>query len=320
MISEFEIIKKYLKSLSLNNLGSLNLSDDIFYDNKKKFAISVDTYVQGVHFFDCRKPKNFLKKIIRSSISDLYCKGIEPHSYFLSLSLNKKLISHRWLKEVKKVLSSEQKKYGLTLAGGDTTFSSKFSATIIVLGDTTKKPVLRSTANIDDDLYTTGNIGDSFIGLNIIKKKFNFERKNNFFKKMYYEPNIQKKIVPHLNKIASSSIDISDGFLQDLRHLCINSKCGAVIDLSLLPLSQQMKDLLKSNKINLQEVFSNGDDYQILFSSNSSKRSYIKSLSKKLNIKISRVGYMKKKRNIIIKNKLLKIKIIEEKMGYTHNF
>ena len=320
MISEFEIINKYLKSLSKKNLGSLNLSDDIFYDNKKEIAISLDTYVHGIHFYDSKKPEKFLKKILRASISDLYCKGIKPHSYFLSFSLNKSLCSHKWLKDIKKVLFDEQKRYNLTLAGGDTTFSSKFSVTIMVLGNTYRKPILRSTANRGEDLYITGNIGDSFIGLNIIKKKLNFGKKNSFFKKAYYEPNIQKNIVPHLHKIASSSIDVSDGFIQDLGHLCKNSKCGAEVDISLLPLSSCMKSLVKKNKIKLKESFSNGDDYQILFSSKVSKRSNIKNISKMLNVRITRVGFIKKEKNITIKNKSLKIKIIKQKMGYTHCF
>ena len=49
-MNEFTIIKKYLKPLAVKNLGSLNLSDDIFFDKKKKIALSIDTYVKGVHF------------------------------------------------------------------------------------------------------------------------------------------------------------------------------------------------------------------------------------------------------------------------------
>ena len=75
-MNEFKLINKYLKPLSLKNPGALNLSDDIYFDAKKGTAISVDTYVENVHFIDSSDPNNFLKRILRASLSDLYCKGI----------------------------------------------------------------------------------------------------------------------------------------------------------------------------------------------------------------------------------------------------
>ena len=81
---EFEIIKKYFSKLSLNNKSSLNLNDDVFFDKSKKLVISVDTYVEGIHFIDFKNPELVIKKIIRSSISDLICKGVNPKYYFIS--------------------------------------------------------------------------------------------------------------------------------------------------------------------------------------------------------------------------------------------
>ena len=92
-MDEFTIINKYLKPLSLNNSGALKLSDDIFFDNKKKIAISLDTYVEGIHFIEATNPKKFLKRVLRASLSDLYCKGIKPRKYFLSFCLRKNLVN-----------------------------------------------------------------------------------------------------------------------------------------------------------------------------------------------------------------------------------
>ena len=87
---EFELINKYLSRLSLNNKNSLNLNDDVFFDKTKKLVISVDTYVEGIHFIDFKHPDLVIKKILRSSISDLICKGVKPKYYFISGSGNKK--------------------------------------------------------------------------------------------------------------------------------------------------------------------------------------------------------------------------------------
>ena len=68
---EFEIIKKYFSRLSFNNKSSLNLNDDVFFDKSKKLVISVDTYIEGIHFINFEKPDLVIKKIIRSGLLKL---------------------------------------------------------------------------------------------------------------------------------------------------------------------------------------------------------------------------------------------------------
>ena len=72
---EFELIRKYFSKLAKSNKSSLNLNDDVFFDKKKGLVISIDTYNEGSHFLNFKKPDLVIKKIIRSSISDLICKG-----------------------------------------------------------------------------------------------------------------------------------------------------------------------------------------------------------------------------------------------------
>ena len=258
--------------------------------------------------------------MLRASLSDLYCKGIKPQSYFLSFALNNKLAKHSWLKKIKTILNTEQKRFNITLAGGDTTRSSKLVITVIVLAHIKTKPIFRQKCSLNDDIYVTGNIGDSFLGLELIKKRINFGKLGSFFKKKYYEPNLQTRFSPYLNKIASASIDISDGLAQDLQHICTNSKCGAFIDLNLLPLSPICKSLIKQKKIKLINIFSKGDDYQILFTSNPKNRSKIIYLSKKLNTKISKIGFTKKDKKIVFRYNFNKFTLSAKKMGYMHNF
>ena len=319
-MNEFIIIRKYLKSLSRKDPDALNLSDDIYFNKKKNIGITVDTYVAGIHFISPKNPDHFLKKILRASLSDLYAKGIKPKNYFLSLSLNKKIITKLWLLKIKKILNYEQKKFQITLGGGDTIYSSKISITICFIGFSKNKPVLRSGAKVNNDIYLTGNIGDSFIGLNILKKKLNLKKFNNYFKKKYYEPVLPVEIQPYLKKIATSSIDVSDGLGQDLRNICRESKCGAVVNLSCLPLSKQTKNLIKFRKVKLEKIFSNGDDYQILFTSDCKNRAKIEKLSKKLNLKITMIGRITNNSKVIFKYKDKKIKLSATKMGYTHTF
>ena len=73
-MDEFELIKKYFQKISYNNPGAKKLNDDVFFDKKNKLVVSVDTYNEGVHFPNFKNPYLVLKKILRSSISDLIAK------------------------------------------------------------------------------------------------------------------------------------------------------------------------------------------------------------------------------------------------------
>ena len=107
---EFELIKKYFSPLSLDNKSSLDLNDDVFFNKTNKLAVSVDTYVEGVHFINFKKPDLVIKKILRSSISDLICKGIYPKFYFISGSGDRKSFSKTNLKKISNSLKQEQRK------------------------------------------------------------------------------------------------------------------------------------------------------------------------------------------------------------------
>ncbi|MDA9629875.1 thiamine-phosphate kinase, partial [Candidatus Pelagibacter sp.] len=115
---EFDLIRKYFSKLSKSNKSSLNLNDDVFFDKKKGLVISIDTYNEGLHFLNFKKPDYIIKKIIRSSISDLICKGVTPKFYFISGSGNKKTFSPKNLSKISTSLNKEQKKYGIFLCGG----------------------------------------------------------------------------------------------------------------------------------------------------------------------------------------------------------
>ena len=168
---EFQLINKFFSKLTVNNNSSLNLNDDVFFDRTKNLVVSVDTYIEGNHFINFKKPDLAIKKIIRSSISDLLCKGVKPKYYFLSGSGNSKAFSKSNLKKVSKSLKEEQKKYNIILGGGDTVYSNKLSFTVTSIGFS-NKIIYRNRSIINDDVYVTGNIGDSFLGLLVLKNNY----------------------------------------------------------------------------------------------------------------------------------------------------
>ena len=188
-MNEFSVIKKYLSNLSKNNRGSFDLSDDIFFDYKKKVGISIDCYVEGTHFLNFKNPNLVIKKALRGAISDLICKGIIPKYYFMSCSGNKKHLTQTNLAKIKLALKQEQKKYNIFLAGGDTSYSNRLSITVSVVGYSKKSPVLRSGAKVNDDIYITNTIGDAFVGSKLLKDQIKLSKKNSdYFVKRFYLP------------------------------------------------------------------------------------------------------------------------------------
>ena len=317
---EFELINKYFSKLSKSNKSSLNLNDDVFFDKEKGLVVSIDTYNEGTHYLDFKKPDLIIKKIIRASISDLICKGVKPKFYFISGSGNKKTFSKKNLVKISSSLKDEQDKYGILLCGGDTTFSNKSSFSITSIGYS-KKIVYRNRARYNDDIYVTGNLGDSFVGLKILQKKIRTNKKNrDYFIKKYYKPNIQIDLPLELLKFANSSIDISDGLFDDLEKMINKQKLSYKIFEDKIPISPNLKSYLKKHKFKKSQFISNGDDYQVLFTASVNKSRIILNTSNKLGVKISKIGKIGsiKHKSVIIDQKGKQL-LIKNK-GYIHQF
>ena len=247
-MDEFELIKNYFEIISNNNPSAKKLNDDVFFDKKKKLVISVDTYNEGIHFPNFKYPNLVIKKIIRSSISDLIAKGVKPEYYFISGSGNKNKFTKRNLKMISDSLKQEQKKYGLKLSGGDTTNSNKISFSITTIGFS-KKIVERNKAKLNDDIYVTGNIGDASIGLKLIKNNIIINSKlKKYFIKQFYCPNLPHKIYKEIHKFANTSMDISDGLITDMSKLINKQKLSFDINVNKIPISKKLEFYLKKYK------------------------------------------------------------------------
>ncbi len=317
---EFELINKYFSNLSKNNKYALDLNDDVFFDQKKGLVVSVDTYNIGSHFVDFKHPNLVIKKILRSSISDLICKGVRPQFYFISGSGNKKTFTNSNLSMISKSLKNEHKKFEINLCGGDTTFSNKLSFTITSLGYS-KKIIYRNKAKLYDDIYVTGNLGDSFLGLQILKKKIKVNKKlSNFFIRKYYLPDLKLKLTKYLIKIANTSIDISDGLIDDLNKMLNRQNLSFYIFEKKIPISKPLNQLIQNKKMKKINIISNGDDYQVLFTADSKKSRIIRAISRSTGIKISKIGKIisGKNRSQIIDEKGRQI--VPKHNGYLHQF
>ena len=318
-MNEFKIINDYFKVLSKKNPAAKNLNDDVFFDKKSGLVISVDTYNSNVHFKDFINPYLIIKKIIRSSLSDLICKGVTPKYYFLSGSGNKNTFTKKNLFLISKSLKEEQKKYSIKIGGGDTVYSKIPSFSVTVIGFS-NNIVHRNNAKHKDDIYVTGNLGDSYLGLKIIENKNKLIKKKKYFVNKYYCPEIPFLFSKKLINFANTSIDISDGLISDMEKLINNQKLFFEININKIPISKFLRNYLKKNNEDKKDFVFKGDDYQLLFTSSKKNRKLIKSISKKMNQKVTIIGKINnslKKNLLMYDNKPIKL---AKYKGYFHKF
>ena len=308
-MDEFQVIKKFFLPLAAQKENSLDLDDDaaIISIKKKSIVIATDSITEGDHFPRNEKnPTNIAKKLLRVNLSDIASMGAEPFAYTLNLSVPKKLKKKEliiWIKNFAKGLKQDQKKYNVALLGGDTVaIKGNLVMSLTAYGTVNKKVLKRSGARIGEDVYVTGNIGDSGIGYGILLKKFTMLNASlkNFYIKKHKLPDPPVHFAKNIVKYASAATDISDGFLADLNNLITSSKCGAEIMIEKIPFVPQTKKLIDQQKIKIDYLLSCGEDYQLIFTANKKFSKNIFKLAKQYLIKVVKVGKIIKKRKLRI--------------------
>ena len=136
----------------------------------------------------------------------------------------------------------------------------------------------------------------------------------------YYLPNLHLKLSNKLLSFANTSIDISDGLIADLEKLINRQKFSYKLNLDNVPISKNLKKIIVEKKLDKISYISQGDDYQILFTANSSKSRIINKTAKSLGIKISKIGKIcsNREKSQIIDEKGNKIAV--KTKGYSHRF
>ncbi len=296
------IINKYLKKLNFNKRGTYNFENDASYINlkkNKKLIITTDSISEDLDFFKNDNPKSIATKIITINLSDLSAMGAKPYAYSLSLFLPN-YIDKKWIKFFTNELFKIQKKHNFFLLGGDLSKSNKLSITSTFFG-TSNTNILASqnSINLYDDIWITGNLGDSYVGLQILNNKIKIKNDiiRKFFLKKYYYPN-PCLLGPKLTKYINAIKDNSDGFIGDLNKM-LNNKYGAKLNLSNLPFSSFLNNLLNKKKIKKKYIINSGDNYQLIIISNKKFRNKIIHIAKKNYVKITRVGKVTENNKIV---------------------
>jgi thiamine-monophosphate kinase len=301
-VKEFQLIKKFFKPLTKNQSAARELADDVAQISD--LVISKDMFVEDVHFLRADGGFKIASKLLRTNLSDLASSGSTPLCYMLGFSKNKNT-DEKFLRDFARGLKSVQDEFDLYLIGGDTVTSEKLFFSVTIFGKTKNAKVLSRNAAKDEDLiYVSGSIGDAFLGR--VHKASEYFLNRHFFPTPRIE--LGKKLLE--KNLAKCAIDVSDGLLADLQHLCTASKLKAEIHLEKIPLSPLAKNPL--------ELLSSGDDYELIFSVNPKNQKKISTLAKQMKLDLTCIGKFTaaKKCEVILLDRGKKIKL--NKLGYEH--
>ena len=312
-LSEKVIINSLLKKLNFNKKGTFNFENDAaFLSTAKNYKtiITTDTITENIDFFYNDPPESVAQKLVCVNLSDLSAMGSVPVAYTLNLSLNSK-ININWLKKFTNRLFTLQKKFNFFLLGGDITKSIELSISANFFGKAKLKNILsQNKCSVGDDIWITGNLGNSYLGYRIFKNsKFKLKKNDKeFYKNSYLYPN-PCMFGSIAYKFISAATDISDGFYGDLNKI-LNNKVGASLIKKDFLLSNKLRNIISTNKskISIEDILSWGDDYQLIFTTKEKFKNQIVKLGKKNNTKLINIGKVIKIKGIhddsmnIIKN------------------
>jgi thiamine-monophosphate kinase len=267
--SEFQLIQQFFQREQAEQPAEgvlLGIGDDcalLQIPTGKHLAVTVDTLVANVHFPADADPELIAERALRTNLSDLAAMGADPLWFTLALTLPD--ANEDWLRSFSRGLFACAREYGIVLVGGDTT-SGPLSITIQAMGATEAQHTLRRDgANAGDFILVTHFLGDGAAALAAIQNTHAFaDEHSDYLLQRFYRPIPRLTESGLIRKFASSALDISDGLVADLQHICDASDLGAVIDVENVPLSTAVKsidDLTQS----YEWALTGGDDYELCF-------------------------------------------------------
>lgn len=271
MADEFDIIHRFFAPLTRGNANALGLTDDAALLPSRagyEHIITTDAIVAGVHFLEDETPANVAARLCASNLSDLAAMGAAPVGFTLAAAWTRGT-EQSYIEAFAAGLGEWVDEYDFPLLGGDTVSTPgpmMFSLTAI--GEVEAGRALkRSGARPGDTVYVSGTIGDGSLGLLAAKGELEGLGKEHvaFLSGRYRRPTPRISLGRALSGVASACIDISDGLVQDLGHVCRTSGVSMRIEASAVPLSEAAQAALQTDSNLLELILSGGDDYELAF-------------------------------------------------------
>lgn len=300
-LGEFGLIDRIAGFFDKDNSDiSIGIGDDAAAIRKGDGILSLatsDMLLEDVHFdLNYTTPNQLGEKALAVNISDIAAMGGTPRFFLLSIALPKDT-KIDFVENFSKGAALAARRFGITLIGGDTVASDeKILISVTLIGEVPEKEVLRRNgAKPGDQLFVTGTIGDSAAGLELLKKGINIDssslEEGELIKKhLIPSPRVDVARYISKNHLATSMIDISDGLLKDMGHICESSKVQGKVWLDRIPLSSSYIGVAKDFTLGMKTALAGGEDYELLFTIPMEKVEELDKLEKNFDCKLTHIG------------------------------
>jgi thiamine-monophosphate kinase len=325
-LGEFGRIEKFFKPLAAGFPGALDLGDDaavLSISGLQGLVISNDAVVAGVHFKPDDPADLVARKALRTNLSDMAAMGATPWVYTLTLALGAgdPDTMDEWVGGLAAGLAFDQKLYGIHLIGGDSVSTpGPTMLSITIIGRRACQGFLaRSGACVGDDIYVSGTIGDAALGLKVLNGDIALDDGDlaAALVDRYHLPRPRVQLGEALVGCASAAMDVSDGLVQDLSHICAASGVSGVIVSSEVPLSTPARSLLTGDWVVLEDILNGGDDYELLFTAPKSARGEVLTRAAAAGTEISRIGQIEAGGGVTVRDRDGRL-VPLGRVGYRH--
>ncbi|MDN3378964.1 MULTISPECIES: thiamine-phosphate kinase [unclassified Pseudoalteromonas] len=294
-MKEFELINRYFKGRGITRRDvNLGIGDDcalVTVPENCQLAVTTDTLVSGVHFFDDISPRALGHRVLAVNLSDLAAMGAEPT--WVSVALTLPNIDVEWLEEFTEGMHEIAEYFNVQIIGGDTT-QGPLSITICAKGTIPQGTALRrSGAKVGDWIYVTGPLGDAGLAIEARKQGIDVAPEHlRYINQRFDYPTPRVAAGQVLRGAASAAIDISDGLMADLGHILAMSQVSAHINVDKVPTSDAMRDTLNKTQ-QLPFILNYGDDYELLFTVPDDNKSMLELKLRQYGVEVSCIGQIK---------------------------
>lgn len=290
---EFDLIAALFSPLAKDAPGALGLKDDVALIDVSpghQLVTTVDTLIAGVHFRPGDPPDLIARKALRVNLSDVAAKGARPIGFLHALALNTHT-TDTFLERYAAGLAADVQAFAVPLLGGDTTSGpGPLAITITAFGEVrTGAAVLRGGARVGDVLCVTGTIGDGALGLACLEGRVSLPAQDaDALIDRYHLPRPRLGAMRAVD--ATACLDISDGLIADVGHICETSQVGAEIDRDLIPLSSAVRAAVESDPALWDLVLGGGDDYELAFTIPPAQAAHLPALAEQLGFALTLIG------------------------------
>ena len=262
-MAEFQLIERYFSGLSGTRQDvALGVGDDcalLQAPPGMRLAMTMDSLIAGRHFLPDADPRSLGHKALAVNLSDLAAMGAQPAWALLSISLP--AIDQEWLSAFSAGFSALAAEHEVALVGGDTCQGDMIITLQLTGFVEPGRELRRATARPGDKVYVTGTLGDAALAL----KRLLADEEPGGLRHRLEQP---RPRIPEGRALsaagATSCIDISDGLVADLGHVCRQSGCAARIHVECLPLSAQVREYISATG-DFALAVAGGDDYELCF-------------------------------------------------------